>query len=282
MPEMKPGSGLLQDKVAVVTGAARGIGLGIAQCLAEEGARIAIIDLDAGEATAAAKNLHADGIGFAADASRDAEMTAAADRIAAHFGGIDFFVNNAGGARPDRPEGREGIGNPFTKITERGWDEQVETNLRTTFAGCKAAIPHLQKRGGGAIVNIASIAGQMAMVSAPAYGAAKAGVLSLTRSLALELAGKQIRVNAICPGMLWTRAWEAMAEAMKQSVPAFASMAPRDIFAAHIRKLVPMGAEQTPEDIGRLTAFLCSDGAKNLTGQCIALDGGQTLRTGTG
>ena len=274
---MKP----LHDRVAVVTGAARGIGLGIARCLADDGARIAIIDLDAAEADKAAKTLHPDGIGLAADASRDEDMSAAADRIAAHFGGIDYFVNNAGGARPDRPEGREGAGNPFTKITERGWDEQVQTNLRTAFAGCKAAIPHLQKRGGGAIVNIASIAGQMPMVSAPAYGAAKAGVISLTRSLALELAGKQIRVNAICPGMLWTRAWEVMANAMKASVPAFKDMAPRDIFLAHIRKLVPLGAEQTPEDIGRLTAFLCGPGGVNLTGQAITLDGGQTLRIGT-
>ena len=270
----------LKDKIAVVTGAARGIGLGIARSLAEQGAKVAIVDLDAAEADRAAKDLHADGIGLAADASSDAAMGRAAKQIAEHFGGIDFFVNNAGGARPDRPEGREGAGNPFTRITERGWDEQVQTNLRTAFAGCKAAIPHLEKRGGGAIVNIASIAGLMPMVTAPAYGAAKAGVISLTRSLALELAGKQIRVNAICPGLLWTRAWETMATMMQQSVPAFRDMAPRDIFLAHVKKLVPLGAEQTPEDIGALTAFLCGPGGRNLTGQAITLDGGQTLKVG--
>jgi NAD(P)-dependent dehydrogenase (short-subunit alcohol dehydrogenase family) len=270
----------LKDKVAVVTGAARGIGLGIARCLAADGARIAIIDLDAAEAQKAAQELHRDGIGLAADCSRESDMGAAAERIAAHFGGIDFFVNNAGGARSDRPEGREGAGNPFTRITERGWDEQVQTNLRTAFAGCKAAIPHLTQRGGGAIVNIASIAGMMPMVTAPAYGAAKAGVISLTRSLALELAGRKIRVNAICPGMLWTRAWETMATMMKGAVPAFRDLEPRQIFLEHIRKLVPLGAEQTPEDIGRLTAFLCGPGGANLTGQAITLDGGQTLKVG--
>ena len=276
------GPGPLQGKVAVVTGAARGIGLGIAQCLAADGARIAIVDLDRGESERAAAALGADAIGLAADASRDTDMAAAATAAAAHFGGIDFFVNNAGGARPDRPEGREGAGNPFTRISEQGWDEQVQTNLRTAFAGCKAAIPHLEQRGGGAIVNIASIAGLMPMVSAPAYGAAKAGVISLTRSLALELAGRQVRVNAICPGMLWTRAWETMATLLKQGVPAFRELSPRQIFLEHIRKLVPLGAEQTPEDIGRLAAFLCGPGGRNITGQAIVLDGGQTLRTGTG
>jgi len=270
----------LKGKVAVVTGAARGIGLGIARCLAAEGARIAIIDLDGAEAQKAARELHADGFGLAADCSRDTEMADAVAKIAAHFGGIDFFVNNAGGARPDRPEGRGGAGNPFTRITEAGWDEQVQTNLRTAFAGCKAAIPHLQQRGGGAIVNIASIAGQMPMVTAPAYGAAKAGVISLTRSLALELAGRQIRVNAICPGLLWTRAWETMAMMMKQSIPAFAALEPRQIFLEHVKKLVPLGAEQTPEDIGLLTAFLCGPGGRNITGQSITLDGGQLLRGG--
>ncbi len=269
---------LLQGKVAVVTGAARGIGLGIARCLAEGGAQVAIVDLDEKEAAAAARELNRGAIGVGADASRDTEMAAAAGKIAQHFGGFDIFVNNAGGARPDRPG--QVAGNPFTRITEEGWDEQVQTNLRTAFAGCKAAIPALLQRGGGAIVNIASIAGQMPMVSAPAYGAAKAGVISLTRSLALELAPKQIRVNAICPGMLWTRAWEAMATMLKGNVPAFAALEPRQIFLEHIRKLVPMGHEQTPEDIGALTAFLCGPGGRLITGQAITLDGGQTLRVG--
>jgi NAD(P)-dependent dehydrogenase (short-subunit alcohol dehydrogenase family) len=272
----------LKDKVAAVTGGARGIGLGIARCLAAEGASVALLDLDGDEAARAAREFGSRALGLAVDASREADMGAAADRVAAHFGGIDCFVNNAGGARPDRPEGLGGAGNPFTRITQDGWDEQVQTNLRTAFAGCKAAIPHLQRRGGGTIVNIASIAGLMPMVSMPAYGAAKAGVVSLTRSLALELGPRQIRVNAICPGLLWTRAWETMAALMKQSLPAFAQLEPRQIFLEHVKKLVPMGVEQTPDDIGQLTAFLCGPGGRLITGQAIALDGGQTLRVGTG
>jgi len=271
---------LLRDKSALVTGAARGIGFGIARVLAEEGARVAIVDLDAGEAAAAAKQLGNGAIGLAADAAREKDIIAAANEAASQLGGMDFFVNNAGGSRPDHPEGMQGTGNPFTRITEAGWDEQLQTNLRTTFAGCKAAIPPLQQRGGGVIVNIASIAALMPMVNVPAYGAAKAGVLSLTRSLALELASKQIRVNAICPGVLWTRAWETMATLMKKNVPAFKDLEPRQIFLENVKKLVPLGVEQTPEDIGHLTAFLCGPGGRNITGQAISVDGGQTLRVG--
>ena len=202
----------LEDRVAIVTGGARGIGVGIARCLAAEGAKVALVDVDGTGAEATAATLGTEVIALAADASREADMAAATDRTVEHFGGLDIFVNNAGGASPDGLAGTGGIGNPFTRITEAAWDEQLATNLRTTFAGSKAAIPHLKRRGGGAIVNIASIAGLIPIVATPAYGAAKAGVVSLTRSLALELASDRIRVNAICPGLLWTRAWETLAE----------------------------------------------------------------------
>jgi NAD(P)-dependent dehydrogenase (short-subunit alcohol dehydrogenase family) len=142
----------------------------------------------------------------------------------------------------------------------------------------KAAAPHLRARGGGAIVNIASIAGLVASPRLPAYAAAKAGVISLTKSLALDYAPHDIRVNAICPGFLWTRAWEGLATGLRRSVPEYAALAPRDIFLEIVRRGVPMGREQTPEDIGHLAAFLASDAARNITGQWIAVDGGITLR----
>src|SRR5438552_1601109 len=108
--------------------------------------------------------------------------------------------------------------------------------------------------------------------------AAKAGVISLTKSLALEYAPHDIRVNAICPGFLWTRAWEGLAAAIKRSTPEYASLDSRGVFLEVVKRGVPLGREQTPEDIGQLAAFLVSDAARNITGQWVAVDGGITLR----
>ena len=133
-------------------------------------------------------------------------------------------------------------------------------------------------RGGGTIVNIASIAGLSASPTLPAYAAAKAGVISLTKSLALDQAPHDIRVNAICPGFLWTRAWEGLATGMQMRIPQYADRDPRDIFLEVVKNGVPLGREQTPEDIGKLATFLASPGARNITGQAISVDGGITLR----
>jgi NAD(P)-dependent dehydrogenase (short-subunit alcohol dehydrogenase family) len=161
------------------------------------------------------------------------------------------------------------------------WDDYLSQNLKTVFLTTKAALPHLAKRGGGAIVNIASIAALVASPQLPAYAAAKAGVVSLTKSLALEYAPHDIRVNAICPGFLWTRAWEGLARRLKETEPAYAERGLREIFDDVVKRRVPLGREQTPEDIGQLAAFLASDAARNITGQWIAVDGGITLRQQT-
>ncbi len=268
----------LKNQIAIVTGGARGIGAGIARCLAAEGARVALLDIDGADAEATAKTLGTEAIGVGADVSDERQAGEAVDRAAAHFGGLDILVNNAGGGNPNT--GGVAVGNPFTNIDQAGWDEQLATNLRTTFATTKAAIPHLQQRGGGSIVNIASIAGQIASVPIPAYGAAKAGVISLSKSLALELAAHNVRVNAICPGFLWTRAWEMLAMMMKMGLPQYANTEPRDIFLDQVKRGVPLGREQTPEDIGKLVVFLSSRDGENITGQAIAVDGGITLRVG--
>lgn len=268
-------SSVLSDKVAIVTGAAGGIGAGVARCLAAAGARVGIIDLDEAGAQRTAAALATPGLGLMADAADEHAMAEATDRITAHFGRLDILVNNAGGGGRNMEE--LGVGQPFTRITQGGWDAQLETNLRTTYAATKAAIPHLERAGGGSIINIASIAGLIAAPSIPAYAAAKAGVISLTRSLALELAVQNIRVNAICPGFLWTRAWEMLAALLKASVPEYQDAEPRAIFLDQVKRCTPLGREQTPDDIGNLAVFLCGDGAGNITGQEIKVDGGITL-----
>jgi NAD(P)-dependent dehydrogenase (short-subunit alcohol dehydrogenase family) len=270
----------LEGKVAIVTGGARGIGEGIARCFAAEGARVAVLDLDGAAAEATAASLGNGATGFACDVAEEAAAAAGVAAVVATFGRLDIVANNAGAGRgpmviPDDAPVRFGAG--ITAVEQIGWDETLAQNLRTTFLVSKAAVPHL-KVAGGAIVNISSIAGFTPSPALAAYAAAKAGVISLTRSLALELAPDDIRVNAICPGFLWTRAWEGMATAMQKSNPAFANVTPRDIFLDIVKRGVPMGREQTPEDIGKLAVFLASADSRNITGQIIAVDGGITLK----
>lgn len=269
----------LRDRVALVTGGARGIGAGIARCLAEEGARIALVDIDGPEAEKTASSLGGGALGLAADVSREGEIAAAVERVVRETGGLDIMVNNAGAAT-GREEFSEIMPPGIEHLGEASWDAQVANNLRTTFVASKAAIPHLKARGGGSIVNIASIAGLRGSPQLPAYGAAKAGVIHLTRTLALELAPFDIRVNVICPGLLWTRAWEGLAGLMQTTVPGLSGTSPRDIFLGVVERSTPLRREQTPEDIGRLAAFLASDEARNITGQSISVDGGITLAGG--
>src|SRR5438034_444430 len=134
----------LSGKTAIVTGGARGIGAGIARCLAEEGARVALLDVDVAEAEKTAASLGREAIGLAADVSTESAAGEATAKVVGRFGGLDIFVNNAGAGKGD-PRYFGGLGNPFTNMTQEGSDGQMENNLRTTFAGCKAAIPHLEK-----------------------------------------------------------------------------------------------------------------------------------------
>ncbi len=273
--------GKLDNKVAIVTGGARGIGAGIAQCLSAAGAHVALLDIDGVEARRSAASLVVSGIAVQCDVAVEEEVAKAVATVVEHFGGLDILVNNAGAGRgpldpaTTRPTGG---GGHVQDMSPDSWDEQLAQNLRTTFVTTKASIPHLRERRGGSIVNIASIAGLSASPTLPAYAAAKAGVVSLTKSLALDLARNDIRVNAICPGFLWTRAWEGLATGMRLSIPEYADREPREIFLEVVKNGVPLGREQTPEDIGHLAVFLSSDDARNITGQAISVDGGITLR----
>jgi NAD(P)-dependent dehydrogenase (short-subunit alcohol dehydrogenase family) len=276
---------MLHGKVAVVTGGARGIGAGIARVLARQGARVAVLDLDGLEAEKTAAALPTAGMAVACDVAVEAEATKAVHLVVERLGGLDALINNAGvGRGPREPVATRppGAASRADQLSADAWDEQMSQNLRTTFIATKAAAPYLRARGGGAIVNIASIAGLVASPRLPAYAAAKAGVISLTKSLALDYAPDDIRVNAICPGFLWTRAWEGLANSIKASTPAYASLDAHQVFLEVVKRGVPMGREQTPEDIGELAAFLSSDAARNITGQWIAVDGGITLNQSRG
>ncbi len=269
---------MLTNKVAVITGGARGIGARIARVMAAQGARVALLDLDGMEAEKTAAALPAPGMALACDVAVESDVAAAVRTVVEQLGGLDIVVNNAGvGRGPVDPNIVSATGG-MDEMSSAAWDQQLAQNLRTTFVTTKAAAPHLKARGGGAIVNIASIAGLVASPRLPAYAAAKAGVISLTRSLALDYAPHDIRVNAICPGFLWTRAWEGLTAGLKAREPRFAELAPRDVFLEVVKRGVPLGREQTPEDIGELAAFLASDAARNITGQWIAVDGGITLQ----
>jgi NAD(P)-dependent dehydrogenase (short-subunit alcohol dehydrogenase family) len=276
---------MLRGKTAIVTGGARGIGAGIARVLASQGARVAVLDLDSAEAEKTAAALASPGMAVACDVAIEADTAKAVRSVVDSFGGLDIVVNNAGVGRgpsdPNVPRATLGsLGS--AALASAQWDEYLSQNLKTTFVTTSAAFAHLKARGGGAIVNIASIAGLVASPRLPAYAAAKAGVISLTKTLALEYAPHDIRVNAICPGFLWTRAWEGLAGALRLSVPEYAALDARGVFLEVVKRGVPLGREQTPEDIGQLTAFLVSDAARNITGQWIAVDGGITLRQATG
>jgi len=274
---------MLTNKVALITGGARGIGAGIARVMAAQGARVALLDLDGAEAEKMAASLSVPGIALACDVAVETAAVAAVGAVVRRLGGLDVVVNNAGLSRgpldPATTHPAAG-GWRVDDMSTASWDEYLSQNLKTAFVTTKAAAPHLKARGGGAIVNIASISGLRASPMLPAYAAAKAGVISLTKSLALDYAHHDIRVNAICPGFLWTRAWEALASQLKMSEPEFAALEPRDIFLEIVKRGVPMAREQTPEDIGHVAAFLASDLARNITGQWIAVDGGITLRQG--
>lgn len=267
----------LENKVVLVTGAARGIGAGIARCFLEQGAIVVITDLDQEMVDAAAAELGENASGLVADAASQEAMTEAVSSVLGQFSRLDVLVNNAGigGPKADFEE-MSSSDSAITGMSDEVWDQQLMFNLRTAFSSSNAAIPHLAE--GGSIINIASIAALGPTTSLPAYGAAKAGVVHLTKTLAMELAPRRIRVNCICPGLLWTRAWEILTTQMKANQPELANMTNRQVFESVVEGMTPLGGEQMPEDIGNLAVFYASDKARMITGQIVAVDGGISVK----
>ncbi|HEU4370225.1 MAG TPA: glucose 1-dehydrogenase [Methylomirabilota bacterium] len=259
----------LAGKVAVVTGGGSGIGRGIVLAMAREGADLAIPDIQVLNAEKVAEEVRGLGrkvVAMKTDVTSVADVKVMTDRVRDVFGRIDVLVNNAGMAAPP--------GMPFTNNTEEDWDRAFAVNTKSVFITCKAVVPHMIERRAGAIVNIASIAGPLAAPTMPAYSVAKGGVITFTRVLAKELATHGVRVNAICPGVLWTDFWQKLAAHIAETNPAFTGMTARQVFDKRVGDVIPMKREQHPEDVGWAAVFLASDEARNITGQSLNVDGG--------
>ncbi|MCH2173346.1 SDR family oxidoreductase [Myxococcota bacterium] len=255
----------LTDRVAVVTGGGRGIGRGIVLALADAGAHVAIADIDLPAAEATAKEVEARGrraLVARVDVTDDESIRAGIAAVREAFEGIDILVNNAGVVQ-DHSD---------AQVDADDFDHCFRVNLRGIWAMTSAVVPCFQERGGGKIVNIASIAGRRGGALAP-YSASKAGAISLTQSQATALGRDNINVNAVCPGLLWTPMWEKL-EGIFVGDTHSDTVSRRKVFDSYIQASCPLRREQTPEDVGQAVVFLASDGAKNITGQALNVDGG--------
>jgi NAD(P)-dependent dehydrogenase (short-subunit alcohol dehydrogenase family) len=275
--------GRFEGKLALVTGASKptGIGCAIALKLASEGASVAVTDLceqlegypgyprmgSNDELTALADKIAGLGVKSLAiplDVTSPASVAAMADRVAAEWGRLDVLVNNAGGS--------PGPG-PVAAMAEEAWLKTLDINLNGTFRVCRALIPLLAKSGpGGAIVNLSSRAGKNPAAFMSAYCTAKAGVIMLTKVLALELAGQGTRVNCICPGQIQTELGE-----WGWRMRAFSKGQTLETYLGEIKKEIPLGRVGTPEDCANVVAWLASAEADYLTGQAVNVTGGQLM-----
>jgi NAD(P)-dependent dehydrogenase (short-subunit alcohol dehydrogenase family) len=259
----------LKDRVAMVTGGGSGIGRGIALCMAREGADVVIPDINVAGAEAVAAEVEAmdrRALALKADVTSEASVTDVVAQALKRFGRIDILVNNAGIQAPP--------GMPFTRNTPKDWDLVYEVNVKGTFIVSKVVVESMMKRTYGKIVNIASIAGQLPSLTSPPYSIAKAGAIAITKIMARDLAPYNINVNAICPGFLWTPFWHVLSREIRRVDPSYAQMSDREVFEARLKAATPLKREQEPEDIGWAAVFLCSDEARNITGQALNVDGG--------
>ncbi len=248
-------SGKLSKKVALVTGAASGIGRQSALAFAREGAAVAVVDVTEAAGYETVKLIEKEGGTarfFRCDVSKGAEVERLVKDVVAAFGRLDCAHNNAG---------IEGKMAPTTECTEENWDRTIAINLKGVWLCMKHEIPVMLKQGAGAIVNTASVAGLVGFAGLPAYNASKGGVVQLTRGAALEYAKQGIRVNAVCPGVIKTPMVDRITGGTPEGEAAFAAGE-------------PVGRLGKPEEIAKAVVWLCTDDASFVTGIPMPVDGG--------
>jgi meso-butanediol dehydrogenase/(S,S)-butanediol dehydrogenase/diacetyl reductase len=265
----------LAGKAGLITGAARGIGRGIALALAAEGVHLALADLgiaedpavpyrlgrpaDLDETVRLARATGIRAVPLLADVTRVADVEAMVGEAVRQLGGLDILVNNAGVL----------VAGPIEALTEAQWDRLMAVNVKGVFLCTRAALPRLRERGEAVIVNVASISGKTGRAFTAGYAASKFAVVGLTQALAQELGPANIRVNAVCPGLLRTTMWtDGVAPARAASLGVSAAEA----FDVFVRQNTPLGREQTPADIGEAVVYLCR--ADNVTGVALNVAGG--------
>jgi NAD(P)-dependent dehydrogenase (short-subunit alcohol dehydrogenase family) len=255
----------LQGKIAVITGGSKGIGFGIARRFCEQGAQVVICANDAASLTSAAEEIKAGDnlVCFEGDVSSAHDMEKLTATALDAFGGVDILVNSAGVQRYGT----------VVDTSEETWDEVLNVNLKGVFLSSKFAIPEMEKRGGGSIINIASVQAYASQNNVAAYTATKGGILAMTRAMALDHADQKIRVNAICPASIDTPMLRWAAELWKGE-----STSEKTLEAWG--KGHPIGRVGTIEEVAALANFLASDLCPFMTGADLKLDGGVLAKLG--
>ncbi len=242
----------------IVTGAGSGIGRAIALRLSSEGARVALADVDGKAAEGVAADLPGETLVQSLDVTRAEEVEALVGRVVEGWGGLDVMVNNAG----------VGVAATTPDTEEADWDRLMAVNLKGTFLGMKYAIPAIRAAGGGAVVNIASVAALVGVPDRAAYCASKGGVVALTRAAAIDHVAEGVRINCIAPGTVDTPWVQRIT----------ADYPDPDAARAAMRARQPHGRLVTAEEIAAMAAYLASDEADSVVGACMVVDGGMTAR----